>query len=153
MQTLVDVDFVLTHQFKCVEWHENSSMSRSQCAVRNGNCCDYRCDDHSISCDVCPPMPPCRPPPNCRYTPAVPDNCGCVNSCGTIDCSSSISLEGETCGGFMPEGMSNTCIHGLECVNTMGPMDHQIFRGHVRDICQTSRDFMETVLKMVVFLE
>jgi len=142
MQNLVDVEFCSHSPIQmCRMACEIPQCQEGQCAVRNGNCCDYTCEDHSISCDVCPPIPPCpEPPPNCRYTPAVPDNCGCVNSCGTIDCSSSISREGETCGGFMPDGMSNTCVHGLECVNTMGPMIADA-PGTCKRPCQTSRDF------------
>jgi hypothetical protein len=103
-----------------------------QCAMRQGNCCDYTCIDSSLgedeSCEnvICPPQPPCPMPAvreGCRWSPPVYDHCGCSSGCGSLDCSTVHKAGvGETCGGFMPYGMASTCEDGLECVNTMGPM-------------------------------
>ena len=110
------------------------------CAQRIDNCCDYICQPQNIPCNVCPPPIPCpAPPPNCQYTHPESDNCGCITSCGTIDCSNSISLEGEICGGYMPQGMTQNCIHGLECVYTLGPMVADA-PGTCQKQCKTTRD-------------
>ena len=110
--------------------------------------CDYTDGD---PCSIgCPPMIPCPAPPSlpeqrCEYIPAPQDNCGCTVGCGTMRCSPfmppstppppptvpppstppstpSISLEGEICGGYVPQSMIHICSPGLECVYTMGPM-------------------------------
>ena len=112
----------------------------NQCAMRSNNCCEYTCSEISKCSNECPsPMPCPMPPPNCNYIPSQPDNCGCQNGCGTIDCSISTSLEGETCGGYMPQGMARTCIAGLECAYTMGPYIADA-PGTCQQICQTFRD-------------
>ena len=93
----------------------------------------------SNHCTICPPLPPCpAPPPNCQTTPPEIDDCGCTIGCGTIDCSRSLSLEGETCGGYIPYG-SHSCIDGLECVYTMGPFIADA-PGTCQLICNTVRD-------------
>jgi hypothetical protein len=119
------------------------------CAMRNDNCCDYSCSDETISCSECLQMePPCAAPPKgCRYVPSVQNNCGCeFQGCGTIDCSTQhipppqhISSEGGVCGGFMPQGMSNSCENGFECVNTMGPYIADA-PGNCLPICSNVRD-------------
>jgi len=119
----------------------------NECAMRQGNCCDYRCEDltNPISqCpDKCPPPAPCPMPmvaPGCRYVPSLPDNCGCNTGCGTIDCSTRPKIsEGGTCGGFMPYGMAGICDDGLECVYSMGPMIADA-PGNCQQICSTVRD-------------
>jgi len=98
------------------------NCEKNQCAMRTNECCEYTCSENNGCQQECPPPIPCpAPPSNCEYTPPQTDNCGCIHSCGTIDCSMSTSLEGETCGGYMPPGMTRSCINGLECVYTMGP--------------------------------
>jgi len=88
----------------------------------------------------CPPPMPCPAPPrNCDYSPPRPDECGCQSGCGLIDCSRSTSLEGETCGGYMPLDMMRTCIDGLECVYTMGPYIADA-PGTCQQRCPTFRD-------------
>ena len=111
-----------------------------QCARRIGNCCDYICQLQDPPCNICSPPIPCPvPPPNCQYTHPIPDNCGCITSCGTIDCSNSISLEGETCGGYILQGITKTCINGLECVNNLGPIVADA-PGTCQLRCKTTRD-------------
>ena len=120
-----------------------------QCAMRQGNCCDYTCLEPTpdvVSCDGnCPPVPPCPMPAvreGCRWTPPVYDHCGCSSGCGSLDCSSVHKVGiGETCGGFMPYGMANTCEDGLECVNTMGPMVADA-PGTCQQPCSSVRDSM-----------
>ena len=118
-----------------------------ECAMRNGNCCDYRCEDLNnpiTQCpDECPPPAPCPMPMvemGCRYVPSLPDGCGCNSGCGTIDCSTRPKItEGGTCGGFMPYGMAGVCDDGLECVYSMGPMIADA-PGNCRQVCSTLRD-------------
>lgn len=130
--------------------HSNIQMCRmscdtplcenDECAVRVGDCCSYTCEINTESCEVCPPNPPCpEAPSSCEYTPPIPDNCGCINSCGIIDCSNSISIEGETCGGYMPRGMSRNCIDGLECIQNSGIMIPDS-PGTCQKPCETIRD-------------
>ena len=123
------------------------SCPSGQCAMRVDNCCDYTCSDIQLSTtncpNTCPPPAPCPMPaisPNCRYVPPIPNNCGCSEGCGTVDCSSHNTVpQGETCGGFMPYGMSRVCESNLECVYTMGPMIADA-PGTCQPICQTTRD-------------
>ena len=87
-----------------------------QCAMRQGNCCDYICIETPLEVakcgNHCPPQPPCPAPvllPDCRYTPPVYDHCGCTSGCGSVDCSHNNKVGvGETCGGYMPYGRLNT---------------------------------------------
>jgi hypothetical protein len=120
-----------------------------QCAMRQGNCCDYICIETPLEVakcgDHCPPQPPCPAPglalaPGCRYTPPVYDNCGCTVGCGSIDCSHNNRVgTGETCGGYMPYGMASVCEDGLECVNTMGPQIADA-PGTCQPLCKSGRD-------------
>lgn len=89
----------------------------------------------------CPPLPPCpAPPPNCQTTPPERDDCGCTIGCETIDCSRSLSLEGEICGGYILYG-AHSCIDGLECVYTIGPFPFIADApGTCQLICNTVRD-------------
>tara|TARA_B100001094_G_scaffold330744_1_gene396755 strand:+ start:1256 stop:2362 length:1107 start_codon:yes stop_codon:yes gene_type:complete len=118
-----------------------------ECAMRQGNCCDYTCEnirEEITQCsDRCPPPAPCPMPmveAGCRYVPPIPDNCGCNIGCGTIDCSTQPKImEGGTCGGYMPYGLAGICDEGLECVYSMGPMIADA-PGNCRQICPTVRD-------------
>lgn len=118
-----------------------------ECAMRHGNCCEYRCEDiinPITQCPKeCPPPAPCPMPlmtSNCRYLPPLPNSCGCTIGCGTVDCSTRPKIsKGETCGGFMPYGMASICEDGLECVYTMGHMIADA-PGTCQPECLTSRD-------------
>ena len=120
--------------------------SANQCAMRNGNCCDYICVNNRIQGTLCPnscPAPaPCPMPEitnGCRYVPPIPNNCGCSIGCGSGDCSFQNKIqEGGTCGGYMPYG-GGICDDGLECVYTMGPMVADA-SGTCEQICNTVRD-------------
>lgn len=152
---LVQVDFCQRSNIQmCRMACDEPVCPSGQCAMRINNCCDYTCVDNSIDdsidtticSNICPPPPPCPLMPlinsNCHYVDAIVDHCGCTTGCPTIDCSSitpPLSGEGETCGGYMMNGMSNRCYDGLECVYTMGPMIADA-PGTCQPICNTSRD-------------
>ena len=119
----------------------NDCLSRQ----RNGEniACPTNCDLISIKdpCSSgCPPPFPCPAPgPDCEFTPPPKDICGCSTGCGTIKCSTHISLEGETCGGYMIPEFRNRCGNNLECVNTMGPYIADA-PGTCQQPCTTFRD-------------
>ena len=113
-----------------------------QCAMRNGNCCDYNC----VITNNCPktpcPMFPCPMPAiqnNCRPVDPEIDACGCPTGCQTVNCEPNIVNQGSSCGGFVPYGMMSVCAAGLECANTMGPMIADA-PGTCLPICNTIRD-------------
>ena len=138
---------------ECIrQWETPCKDNYSDChnclqRQRNGEniACPLTCDNVMIQdpCSLgCPPPVPCPAPPympNCEYIPPQTDNCGCSVGCGTSRCTSQISQEGETCGGFMSPGYSHTCADGLECVNTMGPLIADA-PGVCQPICSTFRD-------------
>ena len=119
------------------------------CAMRIGNCCEYVCVDRTIDLavhectDTCPPPIPCPMPEmneGCSYIEPLRDYCGCINSCGSIDCSTRPrSDKGEVCGGYTIEGIIRSCLHGLECVNTINSMIADA-PGTCHPICDGIRD-------------
>jgi len=129
-----------------------------QCAMRQGNCCDYMCiepiNDNNILCDEnCPPPVPCPMPAvreGCRWTPPTFNNCGCSIGCGSLDCSQNNKVGvGGTCGGFVPYGMANICEDGLECVNTNDNMITDA-PGTCQPHCDGIRDINGECLENVV---
>tara|TARA_Y100000817_G_C16860454_1_gene545554 strand:+ start:2896 stop:3969 length:1074 start_codon:yes stop_codon:yes gene_type:complete len=142
----IDAEFCETSNVQmCRMACKTPQCPEGQCAMRQGICCDYTCENISDNnCPKeCPPPTPCPMPavaPNCRYIPAIFDNCGCNSGCGTIDCSTHPKLpEGGICGGFMPYGMAGICEDNLECVYTMGPMVADA-PGTCQQRCLTVRD-------------
>lgn len=151
-ECLVNVDYCSSSNVQtCRRACEEPMCSEDQCAMRIGNCCDYTCVSTNIDlniqeCDTECPMIPCPMPaisPHCSIVQNDNvDHCGCSTGCPTIDCSTHQNIvgEGESCGGFMPYGMSGVCGDGFECANTMGPMIADA-PGTCQPICDTFRDY------------
>ncbi len=149
MEQVGEVDFcsksnIQTCRMACQE----PECQSSQCALRVGNCCDYTCisqeETVNVCPDRCPPPAPCPMPavaPTCRLIEPTVDHCGCSSGCPTIDCSRVQNTvgEGESCGGYMPYGMSGVCNQDLECVYRMGPLIADA-PGTCEQVCNTVRD-------------